>query len=335
MPIIRKKLDPNDVYPSDMRYNATSDTVQSLVNGTWVDNPQRDPRKQTLFPPRATSDTRCDAAQSVVDAIKGEIDQTITAITNGANVTTVAGIILGLFYFGPFGVFIAIALTIARAMLDAGATALQDALTTTVYHKLACYLDCAMDAQGVITEAGLNTVMSEMSADPGGLAAAILNATLSLAGFGGVNNLAALGTSTGNCVDCPCEGWCYEWDLTVAQHLTDLEANFGIAWASGQGYSVSGTFAQLAMKWNEAHTCNAYAVHWDVTPVSADSGYYTNADHTSYVLLTPSETAPGVWQFTVNTACYGVFYNWQGASKTQGWDINGIGANPVSEPTNC
>ncbi len=236
MPIIRKKLDPNDVYPSDLRYNGTTDAVQSLVNGTWVDSPQRDPRKQTLYPPRVTSTPRCDAAQSVVDALKGQIDQTITAIQNGGNATTLAGIILALFYFGPFGVFISIAIAIANAMLGAGATALQAALTNEVYHKLVCYLDCQMDANGVITEEGLNTVKSQMSTDPGGLAATVLNAMLSLAGFGGVNNLAALGASTGNCVDCPCEGWCFDWDLTIADGGGVPYPGLEGVWTSGVGW---------------------------------------------------------------------------------------------------
>src|SRR6187431_2802895 len=117
MPIIRKKLSPDEVYPTTIRYNPDTDTVQSLIDGEWVDNPAVDPRTNTLFPPRITSDSKCDAAQSVSDASQNQIAQIITAIGNGATAFTIAGFILGLLSFGVFAIFISIALAIADAMI--------------------------------------------------------------------------------------------------------------------------------------------------------------------------------------------------------------------------
>lgn len=205
MPIIRKKLDPNTVYPSNIRYNPDTGEVESNVNGDWVPNPEADPRNQTTIPARITSDPACDAAQSVVDALKGQVDGVLTAIDNGGTAFTIAGIILSFLSFGPFGVLISIALAIADAMLDAGTTALEAALTPTVYDTLKCIIFCQFNSAGRLREGGLGIIQSQVNDQIGGLAAATLNSMLSLAGEGGINNLAALGTSTGECSGCDCE----------------------------------------------------------------------------------------------------------------------------------
>jgi len=204
MPIIRKKLIPDEVYPSDIRYDEDTDTVQSNVNGDWVDNPEADPRKQTTFPPRITSNPACDAAQSVSDALKNQLDQTIEAVNNSATAFTIAGLILGLFTFGVFEIFIALALAAANAMIDAGSTALEAALTPTAYETLTCILFCHMNSQGRVKPGEFPAIQSDVNDQIGGLGATILNAMLSLAGEGGVNNLASLGASTGDCSGCGC-----------------------------------------------------------------------------------------------------------------------------------
>ena len=204
MPIIRRRLDPNTVYPTNIRYNPDTDTVQSNINGTWTDNPDADPRTQTTFPARITSDPACDAAKSVSDAIKGQIDKTIEAVNNAKTAFTIAGLILGLFTFGVFDIFVAIALGIANAMIDAGGTALAAALSPATYDTLTDILFCAFGTDGRLKEGGLDQAMADVSDQIGGLGATILNSMLALAGVGGVNNLAALGTSTGDCSDASC-----------------------------------------------------------------------------------------------------------------------------------
>jgi hypothetical protein len=179
------------------------------VNGVWQDAPESDPRKQTTLPPRITADTACDAAQSVVDALKGQIDSILVAIDNAGTAYTIAGLILGLLAFGPFGIFIGIALFIADQMLSAGTVSLEAALTPAVYDTLKCILYCHMDSQGRLGDGSLVVVQSEVTDQIGGLGATILNSMLALAGEGGINNLASLGTSDGNCVSCDCPGDCY------------------------------------------------------------------------------------------------------------------------------
>jgi len=216
MPIIRRKLQASDVYPDDIRYDSTGGHVQRLVNGSWLDAPESDPRTQTTFPPRITSNPDCDAAQSIADAIKGQIDQILEAIDNAATAFTVAGFILGLFTFGVFEIFIAIALGIANAMLSAGTGALSAALTEAVYQNLVCILLCQMNGSGRLNEGTLATITGQVTDQIGGLGAAILNSMLELAGEGGLNNIAALGTSTGDCSSCDeCGCQTLDYDLHV------------------------------------------------------------------------------------------------------------------------
>ena len=203
MPIIRRLLTPATVYPVDLRYNEGTDTVQSNVNGTWVDNPAADPRTQTSFPPRLTADPACDAAQSVVDALI-QIDQTVEAIDNASTLFTIAAIILSLFTFGAYAIFITLALGIGNQMVTFGSAAITAALTPAVYDTLKCILFCHMDAQGRLNAGELGVVTGEVTDQIGGIGATIINSMLNLAGEGGINNLASLGTSTGNCVACEC-----------------------------------------------------------------------------------------------------------------------------------
>lgn len=210
MPVIRKKLSPDEVYPSTIRYNPDTDQVQSLIDGEWVDNPAVDPRLNTTFPPRVTSDTTCDAAQSVSDAFQNQIAGIITAIDGAATAFTIAGFILGLLSFGVFAIFISIALAIADAMIGAGAASLTAALTPTVWHQFTCILYCQMDTNGRLKTGGFVEIQSDVASQIGGLAGTVINSFIALAGEGGINNLASLGTSTGDCDDCGCPNGCPE-----------------------------------------------------------------------------------------------------------------------------
>lgn len=204
MPIIRRLLTPSTVYPTNLRYNEGTDTVQSNINGTWEDNPAADPRNQTSFPPRLTADPACDAAQSVVDALTVQIDNTVEAIDNASTLFTIAGIILSLFTFGAYAIFISLALGIGNQMVGFGSAAITAALTPAVYDTLKCIIFCHFESNGRLESGGLAAIMADVTDQIGGIGATIINAMLSLAGEGGVNNLASLGTSTGNCVACEC-----------------------------------------------------------------------------------------------------------------------------------
>lgn len=214
MPIIRKKLAPSDVYPDDIRYNPSGDQVEVLIDGVWTPAPESDPRTQTTLPPRVTADTRCDAAQSVADALENQITQIATAIDNTLTVFQIAGLILGLLSFGVFAIFINIALAIADYMIGLGATAIEAALPPSAYDDLKCILYCHMDENGRVKPGELIIIQQEVVDQLGATGGTIINQMLQLAGEGGINGMASTGTSTGDCSACPCaDEWCYLFDF--------------------------------------------------------------------------------------------------------------------------
>jgi hypothetical protein len=262
MPIIRRRLNPNDVYPDTLRYNTDTGNVQSLVNGEWVDNPQADPRTQTIFPPRSSSDPKCDGAQSVADAFENQINSVITAIEGADTGFTIAGIILSLFEFGPWGVLISLALFLASQMIDAGASAVSAALTSTVWDTFKCILYCHFDSSGRLNTGELGAVISDVDAQIGGLGATVIDAMLNLAGEGGVNNLAAIGTSTGDCFACDCtppcdiSGWTLYSGTSIVKNVTTGHWTIAAVFDSG----LYGGYGLIVQSGDDSACCHiAYA----------------------------------------------------------------------------
>lgn len=204
MPIIRKQLKPSDVYPDDIRYNPSGDKVERLIDGEWVETPESDPRKNNTLPPRITANTRCDAAQSVADALENQIAQITLAIDNTLTLFQIAGLILGLLSFGVFAIFINIALAIADYMFGLGSAAIEAALPPSAYDDLACIFYCHMDENGQITADDMPLIMQDVVDQLGATGGTIINSMLELAGFAGVNGLASVGGSTGSCGGCGC-----------------------------------------------------------------------------------------------------------------------------------
>jgi len=282
MPIIRRKLDENTVYPSNLRYNAETDTVQSLVNGSWVDNPSADPRNQTYFPPRASADPQCDAAASVVAAYHAQIDQIIDAINNASSGFTIAGIILSFLEFGPFAVLIDLALLLANTMITAGASAIEAALTEPVWEQFQCILFCQFDSSGKLKSGGLAQAESDTTDQIGGLAAIVLNALLQISGEGGVGALAATGTATGDCSACECgcgdEEIAYSLVVFFGTEIERNGCNIKVAGANDGGHDA------VTITWDGSHP-------WQLTREGLISGD-TGVSHWQWYTWDGSEHGP-------------------------------------------
>lgn len=217
MPIIRRRLKPSDVSPDGLRYNQATGNVETFIDGAWTPSPGSDPRNVTLFPPRATADPRCDAAASVTAAFENQINNILVAIDHADTLYAIAGLILGLFEFGPFAIFISLALALAAYMLGAGVAVIENSLTPAAWESFKCVLYCHMSDNGQLPSGDLGNVQSEIDTEIGGVGAFILNSMLNISGVGGVNNLAALGNSTGDCSGCNCSTtWCYLFNFATS-----------------------------------------------------------------------------------------------------------------------
>jgi len=342
MPIIRRKLDPNTVYPTNIQYDPETDTVQTNVNGTFVDSPEADPRTQTTFPPRITANPGCDAAQSVSDAIKNQINQTIDAVNNAKTAFTIAGLILGLFTFGVFDIFIAIALGIANAMIDAGGTALAAALSDSTFDTLTCILFCHMNSSGRLKPGGLDASKTDVDTQIGGLGATIINAMLSLAGEGGINNIASLGMSTGDCSACDC-GWCFTFDFTLADGGWNSFAQCGdvttlipgVGWKGGcNSCSYFDTSIEITFTGNL--TSISYQGYMDAGSLFPDNGIEVNSTLVfsgAGAVGTYTRSATGSWPGLNHVQ---IFANCECATFTEIISVTfrGTGTNPFGD-NNC
>lgn len=216
MPIIRKQLRPADVYPDNIRYNPSGDKVEVLIDGVWTPAPESDPRKNNTLPPRVTADTKCDAAQSIADALENQISEILTAIDNGSTAFTIVGIILSIFSFGVFAIFVSIALGIADFLLGLGSASIEAALPPSAFETFRCILYCYMDDNGRIAAEDIPNIQQDLCDELGATACTILNSMIELAGVGGLNGLASVGTSTGDCTTCDCpDTWCKFWDFST------------------------------------------------------------------------------------------------------------------------
>ena len=89
-------------------------------------------------------------------------------------------------------------------MVGFGSAGISAALTEPVYDQLKCILFCQFDTNGRLKSGGFAQAQADVTDQIGGIGATVINAMLTLAGEGGVNNLAALGTATGDCAGCEC-----------------------------------------------------------------------------------------------------------------------------------
>jgi hypothetical protein len=369
MPVVRKRLVEAEVYPDDIRYQPAGDQVERLIDGVWTPAPESDPRRNTTLPPRATADPRCDGAQSIADALENQISQILTAIDNAQTLATIAGLILGLLSFGVFAIFINIALAIAGYMLDAGTAAISASLPPTAFDQLACILYCHMNDQGRIKPGDLPNIYQDIVDQISLPGAQVLISMLELAGEGGLNNLASLGTATGDCDECGCStDWCYLFPFTDDEFEWTRDTSAGDNngdWVSGQGWNTSDflnvsttpdTAIRLAfIKRNHASTTitkviltyNYTGGTYDSTALRAliiflngvDRGSITRAAIVNGTNLT--YTIEGEWSGIEQIAIYlrssrdtTVPYTYSGSGRIISVQMEGTGTNPFGTD-NC
>lgn len=198
------------------RYNPDTDTLQVSFDGgaTWVDAPDLDPRNQTLLPPLDTADPRCDSAANIVHEIRSIVDQQIEALQNDAGEAVLATLITAaMALFGYFALLVALAVALAGLFLALGAHELEILFTDELYDTLLCIFYCRMNPSGQLDAERLALVISDINEQLVLGAALLLTNFMNYAGYGGLNNIAASGSQTGDCDDCGCS-WCREWDST-------------------------------------------------------------------------------------------------------------------------
>jgi len=250
--VIRKRLAPEEVAPTTIRYDAGCDCVQVTYDGgaTWIDNPDADPRHNPagLFPARTGSDPRCDAAENMMQHFKAQVN----AFLDSASVLQFvnAFLTLLLLIIPGVGAIIELLFIVGESLLTIGSTVIDAAMTDPVYDEIKCILYCNIDDNGQMSAEALARTYADVNAQIAGTAALVFQVVTQAWGEVGFSNAGANGDFVGDC-DCPDCNWCYELDFTTDNYGGYAVSGFvGCGWAFGTGYYNSGVYGYTEIPLN-------------------------------------------------------------------------------------
>lgn len=221
------------------RYNPTTHTVQTSTDGgtTWVDAPGSDPRFTSPLPAQTGTNADCNSAASERKYLTrfGSVLQ----LTGGTGVTATglgyAILALLLDLSGPWAIIFEVVVAAALGFISAGLTAIDIAFSDGNLDILECDLFCALNGGTKLNADSFAAWQADITTHIGGTDATILNAVLSLQGFGGVNSAMALKLDTDDCSGCGCT-WCYNFDFTVSDGGWHVLSGFQAAYIPGVGW---------------------------------------------------------------------------------------------------
>jgi len=203
MDIVRKLLSELNLNPPGVRYDLDTDTVQTLIDGTWVNTPELDPRTAIsgLYPPLGTGDTaRCNAAAGMVAKIKSIVDYRIAVADQTLLVSGIVAILM--LFFAPLGLLVELVWALAELMLAISAIDMADAFTSTFYDDLTCYFFCELDNSGRLRDGALDRIFAKVNDNYPGDAYDVFTNIVAVLGYIGLDNAGATSEETGDCGDC-------------------------------------------------------------------------------------------------------------------------------------
>jgi len=235
MQIVRKKLSADEISPPNKRYHSETDTVQTTPDGgtTWNDDPGSDPRTNTAYqlPPLTTSDPRCDAAANMVAYLRSMIDVDVLAMENWSRATALLSILLLII---PGGVLVDLILLSVGIIAAEGASAIAAAFTEGVYDNFLCYFYNNLDADGILTDAGLTALIAEVEAGEDSTVVNVFEAHNHYMLFVGWTNAGASGSETGDCSACAtCTDYSDDFQTGALGDKTFLSVSFSNQWPTG------------------------------------------------------------------------------------------------------
>jgi len=185
---------------------------QSSQDGgeTWFDDPQGDPRSQTIYyPPLAGDDgdeKRCEGASNAFEFFKQNlIDDLASGFAYAEIFSTAVGVVAIL---GVTGIGIVIAM-LSAAVFVAGVVVVQAAFTSEVWTDFKCILYCNIGDDASYTVEQWTAVKNEVNSTFTGVVQIILWNWINALGYIGLTNSArsnmALGADCSDC-DCECDG---------------------------------------------------------------------------------------------------------------------------------
>jgi len=210
MKVIRKRLYESEGLAASVRWDETCSCVQSLFDGTWVDNPTADPRYNpaNLAPPNATADPRCSAAYGM----RVKIENIMDAFFLAQSLIEAANAVLALITITLPGVGLIwrVVFAVIEALIAIGSAALIAAFTEAAYDELQCIFYAEISADGQMTQAQFETINTRICDDMDVTICAALGLIMNMLGYVGMSNAGAMFGTDGDCDDCPID-WCFTW----------------------------------------------------------------------------------------------------------------------------
>jgi len=253
--VIRKELNPNEVYPENLRYDSGCDCVQQTYDGgdTWVDQPGQDPRHSTtfLYPPVTADDPRCQAASNMTAYFENIIGTALNVLAFGLDALGVATTIMPLFIeLGPFAILFELGLGLGSGLVSLGVDVINEEFSPEVYDALTCIFYCHIEANGSVTAEDLSAINAQVISDLNPDVQLIMGLCFLLMGEVGLSNAGTLGEAAADCDACEC-GWCLQVDLTDNDGGFDSDTvnvpagahyTAGVGWEQNTVGSLTGTY---------------------------------------------------------------------------------------------
>jgi len=220
MRVVRKRLIGSEVSPDDTRWLSPDEgggdegtAQQTFDDGeTWVDKPGIDPRHNAAtyqFPPRTGGDPKCDAAASIVAALRTVIDIVIAAPSVISAVNNLLNYVKK--FIPEIGIIIQI-LSYIGEFLSAIKDDLETSFTEETYDGIQCVLFCHLEDDGTITADGLGAAIGDICDQFDDTVCTACQAIIQTWwGEVGTTNAGTIGSITGDCDDCDDCTWCWEW----------------------------------------------------------------------------------------------------------------------------
>jgi len=330
--VVRKELNPNEVYPDNLRYSEDCDCVQQTYDGgdTWVDQPGQDPRHSTTFqfPPVTADDPRCQAAANMAAYFENLIGTALNVMSTGLDALGLATTIMPIFVeLGPFAILFDLGLGLASGLIGLGVDVISSEFTPETYDALECIFYCAVEGDGSVTAADLAAINAKIAADLNPDVQLIMGLCFFLMGEVGLSNAGTIGEAPADCDECACDH-CYFIDLKASDGSADGVVIQGGTWLPGQGIqgaSGGGTnFSDAYGYWAFPETLEVIGI--EIFFDKPGGGGANNVNN--FYALYPGATSYNVTNFAVNTlnpigtdqakSIDGIDHDLDG----MGWDIN-------------
>jgi len=221
---------------------------QSTDGGVTYTPALDDPRfNSPLLPPLPldpSDELRCAAANNVVGYVKSQADQLIADSAAWGNLTGLVAALVALLFLlleiGSGGALTLLLIPLAAALLQAGASAFEAALTTEVWNEFLCIVYCSTPADAEYTMSDWGTIKGRASSFSG-IAGIFLHDTINVLGVAGLINASRSEVSyDGDCSECECsDEWWYEFDFRTSAYSQYFSiANDDGTYQAGVGYKV-------------------------------------------------------------------------------------------------